>query len=383
MRYGTSNAAFETGLRPTPLGEAHEAGRLAGRLLSHFGMHQFIGAAPSFMTAIQRIPRIAACGVTVLLNGETGTGKEMCARAIHQLSPRASGPFVPVDCGSIPLDLFENELFGHEPGAYTDARRSRPGLITEAEGGTLFLDEVEALGALAQTKLLRFLQEHTFKPLGASRYRDANTRIIAATNEDLHRKTGVGEFRKDLYYRLNVVSLRLPPLRHRREDILLLARHFLCRAGREYGQFDLCLSPHAEDRLLDYAWPGNVRELENVIRQAIFLSETSTIRPVDIRFVPEETGPSSAPGPTRESLKVAKAQVIATFERGYLTEVLAACDGNISRAARQAQKNRRAFFALLKKYELVAPHPRCGPTAPSVIGGRASPLDGEPISNDE
>ncbi len=368
MRSVASNSpleALETDALPMALGERDETERVAGQLISHFGMQQFIGAAPSFLSAIQTIPRIAACGVTVLLIGETGTGKEMCARAIHQLSPRAPGPFVPVDCGSIPPDLFENELFGHEPGAYTDARRSRQGLIAEAEGGTLFLDEVEALPALAQVKLLRFLQEHTFKPLGASRYREANTRVIAASNEDLQQKVRAGEVRRDLYYRLHVVSLRLPPLRDRREDIPLLARHFLRRAGREYGRSDPCFTRDSEDKLRYYPWPGNVRELENVIRQAVILSETPSIRPGDIRFVTEEIDPelASIPFPVRQSLKVAKAHLIERFERAYLTEVLAACDGNISRAAREAQKNRRAFFALLKKYGLLAAHPRCAPVA--------------------
>jgi two-component system response regulator GlrR len=320
-------------------------------LMSQLGMQQLIGTAPSFLAAIEKIPRVAGCDAPVLITGDTGTGKEMCARAIHYLSHRASKPFIPINCGSIPADLFENEMFGHEPGAFTDARRSRKGLIAEAEGGTLFLDEVDSLPLAAQVKLLRFLQDRQYKPLGASHYRQADTRLLAASNQHLMDKVREGSFREDLYYRIKVVLLTLPALRERQEDVLPLALHFLKVSAQEYRRPVTRFSPDAVQKLLLYPWPGNVRELENVVRQAVVLANGQTIRRCDIQL------PSDAPSPAfalKEPLKVAKARVIEAFERDYLKEMLAACGGNISKAARLAQKDRRSFFELLKKYDLTS-----------------------------
>lgn len=321
------------------------------KLISHFGMQQFIGAAPTFLATIEKIPRIADCDAAVLITGDTGTGKEMCARAIHYLSPRAGSPFIPINCGSIPADLFENEMFGHEPGAFTDARRSRKGLIAEAEGGTLFLDEVDSLPPSAQVKLLRFLQDRQYKPLGASHYRQANTRLMAASNQQLMDKVREGNFREDLYYRLKVVSLTLPALRERQEDVIPLALHFLRVSAQEYGRRVIRFSPDVEQKLLLYHWPGNVRELENVIRQSVVLSDGPTIRAGDIQLPPDQLAQATS---INEPLKIAKARMIEAFERNYLKEMLAACDGNISKAARLAQKDRRTFFELLKRYGLTS-----------------------------
>lgn len=320
-------------------------------LISHFGMQQFIGTAPSFLATLQKIPRVADCDAAVLIAGETGTGKEMCARAIHYLSPRAGRAFIPVNCGSIPADLFENEMFGHEPGAFTDARRSRNGLIAEAEGGTLFLDEVDSLPHSAQVKLLRFLQDLQYKPLGSSDYRSANTRLMAASNQLLMDKVREGGFREDLYYRLKVVSLTLPALRERNEDIIPLALHFLKLSAQQYGRRATRFATDAIQKLLRYNWPGNVRELENIVRQSVVMSEGPTIRSSDIQL------PSDAvilAGSTKEPMKVAKARMIEEFERHYLKEMLADCGGNISKAARVAGKDRRTFFELLKKYGLTS-----------------------------
>lgn len=327
----------------------NELEQIKQSLVSHFGLGQFIGTAVPFVAAINKIPRLAGCDAPVLLTGETGTGKEMCARAIHYLSPRTNGPFVPVNCGSIPNDLFENELFGHESGAFTDARRPQRGLIAEAEGGTLFLDEVETLPLMAQAKLLRFLQDRQYKPLGSSHYRQADIRLLAASNEDLQRKMQGREFRQDLYFRLRVVSLRLPPLRERQEDVLLLANHFLQSAAKEYGSPAKVFSQEAIQKLSSHAWPGNVRELENVVRQAVVLAEAPLIRGRDVQLLPDLlcTAPVFL-----EPMKVAKARIIEQFERSYLEEALSASGGNISLAARKVQKDRRAFFALLKKYRL-------------------------------
>ena len=316
-------------------------------LFLHFAAQEFIGSAPAFLAAVEKIPVIASCDATVLLVGATGTGKELCARAIHYLSSRNQKPFVPLNCGSVPPDLFENELFGHESGAYTDARHSRKGLISEAEGGTLFLDEVDSLPLSAQVKLLRFLQDRQYRPLGGQ-YRRADVRVIAATNHNLHAQMKAGTFREDLFYRLKVVSLNLPELRDRREDILPLALHFLRLSAEEYKRPAKELSARAIQKLRSYQWPGNVRELENVIRQAVVLARGPVIRACDL----ELTIDASTSKPLVESLKASKAQVIEEFERSYLEEMLAACSGNISKAARLAGKDRRTFFGLLKKYDL-------------------------------
>ena len=319
-------------------------------LVAYFGRQMFIGRSPAFVAVLEKIPYVAACDATVLLIGDTGTGKEMCARAIHYLSPRMNKPFVPVNCGSIPENLFENEMFGHESGAYTDARQSRRGLIAEAEGGTLFLDEVDSLPLSAQATLLRFLQDREYKPLGAPHCRHADVRLLAASNQDLERKVEEGSLRKDLYYRLKVVSLYLPSLKERAEDIGLLAKHFLERSAREYKRATMRLSREAIKKLSLYNWPGNVRELENVIREAVVLAKRPVLRGADIRLPVEPELAENAV----ESFKAAKARMIEAFEREYLNHVVAACGGNISHAARSAQKDRRAFFALLKKHGLTS-----------------------------
>lgn len=322
-------------------------------LVHHFGMRQFIGEAPAFQAVIEKIPRVAACNITVLLTGDTGTGKEMCARAIHYMSDRANKPFMPVNCGSIPTELFENELFGHEPGAFTDARQSRRGLIAEAEGGTLFLDEVDSLPLPVQVKLLRLLQERQYRPLGGQ-YRKADIRVIAATNQNLQAKLQMGAFREDLFYRLKIVTLRLPRLRDRREDILPLANHFLKLSSQEYNQPMKEFSAGAIQKLRAHTWSGNVRELENVVQQAVVMVSGTIIRARDLQLTSEF--PESSEIPTGESFKVAKARVIEEFERTYLEETLVSCEGNISKAARRARKDRRSFFALLKKYDLTPNH---------------------------
>jgi DNA-binding NtrC family response regulator len=328
-------------------------------LVTYFGKQKFIGKSAAFLAVLEKIPYVAACDATVLLIGDTGTGKEMCARAIHYLGPRMNKPFVPINCGSIPADLFENEMFGHEPGAYTDARHARRGLVAEAEGGTLFLDEVDSLPLSAQAKLLRFLQEREYKPLGSSHSRRADVRLLAASNQELEEKVREGSLRKDLYYRLKVVSLNLPGLNERPEDVLLLATHFLESSAREYKRSAMRFSREVIQKLTSYKWPGNVRELENVIREAVVLAKGPLLRGADIRLPvdPKECPNASAP----ESFKTAKARVIESFERGYLSHVVAASGGNISHAARSAHKDRRAFFALLKKYGLTSTHSKESP----------------------
>jgi two-component system response regulator GlrR len=332
--------------------EQQDLEQIKKNLISHFGMRQFIGRAPAFLNLIEKIPRIAGCDAPVLLTGETGTGKEMCARAIHYLSSRANKPFVPVNCGSIPANLFENEMFGHEPGAYTDARNVQHGFIAEAEGGTIFLDEIDSLPSFAQVKLLRFLQDGQYKPLGGAKYRQANTRLITASNQDLRKRVTEKIFREDLYYRLKVVSLFMPALRERGDDIVPLAHHFLETSAREYNRSITSFSPEALEKLCSYPWPGNIRELENIVREAVVMAPDECVRAEDIQI---QGAVENAVGKTEmDSLKVAKAKTIEGFERNYISEVLAACGGNISQAARKAKKDRRAFYALMKKYKVTA-----------------------------
>jgi DNA-binding NtrC family response regulator len=327
-----------------------EVERIKQNLIANFGMLHFIGQAPAFLAAVEKIPLVADCDAGVLLTGETGTGKELFARAIHYTSSRANRPFLPVNCGAIPADLFENEMFGHEPGAFTDARHSRRGLIAEAEGGTLFLDEVDSLAPSAQVKLLRFIQDGQYKPLGSTVSRQADVRLIAASNKDLRERMQSGSFRADLFYRLNVVSLQLPPLRERREDIIPLAFHFLETAAWRYRRPVVSLSKGAIHKLVSYSWPGNVRELENTVHHAVILTSRNVISAQKIKLGSDDHLSATQP---RESLKVAKARVVAEFEQNYLRELLTMCDGNISRAAREADKDRRTFFGLLKKYGLL------------------------------
>ena len=248
----------------------------------HFGA--LVGESESFVRAIKNIPPLAQSDATVLICGETGTGKELFARAIHYHSPRRNKPFIPVNCAALPDHLFENELFGHVKGAFTDANSSEKGLIAEAEGGTLILDEVDALSPAAQSKLLRFLQNGEYRPLGSSRSVTANVRIIAATNADLFDRVKAKLFREDLYFRLNALSLIIPPLRERIEDIVHLSNHFLTQYARERNTERRSISSDALHKLMAYEWPGNVRELEGVILRALVLTTSSSLQPEDMNL---------------------------------------------------------------------------------------------------
>jgi DNA-binding NtrC family response regulator len=299
---------------------------------------------------LEKIPRLARCDVTVLITGETGTGKEMVARAIHYLSRRSTHAFVPVNCGGVPTELFENELFGHVQGAFTGASVTSGGLVQEAEGGTLFLDEVDCLQAVAQTKLLRFLQEGEFRPLGISKAAHADVRFIAATNADLEKEASQHHFRSDLYYRLNVCSLPLPSLRSRQADIVPLACHFLKKYSMRFQLRVLDFDHSAVEKLVSYNWPGNVRELENAVERAVVLSEHETITSSDI-IIPHS---SSANG-GRRAFHDLRHEIIAQFERDYVERKLAENNGNVTRAAAAANENRRSFIRLMRKHGIAAP----------------------------
>lgn len=305
-----------------------------------------IGESPAFLEAVNKVDLIAKCDASVMLSGETGTGKDLFAQGIHQLSLRSCGPFIPVNCGAIPAELVENELFGHERGAYTGASDSRSGLIEEANGGTLFLDEIDCLPLLSQVKLLRFLQEKEYRPLGSPKRRQADVRVVTATNVDVEKAVHEGKLRQDLYYRLNMIPIILPPLRERRDDITLLATHFMDKYATDFKKSTNCFSPDALQKLLLYDWPGNVRELEHVIGRAVALSEQRIIRKVDIVLPPSEASAG------QESFQQAKAKIVAQFERTYLQGLLLAHQGNITKAAQAAQKDRGAFWHLLRKHRI-------------------------------
>ena len=327
-----------------PSEAAQRCDRPAPAPFSHAALSRLVGASPAFMRQLARIPVMAGCDAGVLVLGETGTGKELCAQAIHYLSARASKPWVAVNCGALPADLIEDELFGHAKGAYTTAMAAREGLVREAEGGSLFLDDVDCLPLSAQAKLLRFLQEREYRLIGANAVRHADVRVIAASNQSLRGLVERGSFRADLYYRLNVLSLNLPALRERVEDVLPLACHFAKLASRRFGKHVEGVGADARAKLLAHDWPGNVRELRHVIERAVLLSEGRQLCVADI----EVDTAASCESP--ESFRDAKARVVDRFERSYLEGLLAAHQGNVTRAACVAKKNRRALFELIRKH---------------------------------
>lgn len=317
-----------------------------------------VGRTPVFLATLRRLGKCAQFDAPVLVRGETGTGKEMAARAIHYLGERRDHPFIPVDCGAIPDNLVENELFGHERGAYTDARQSQRGLVAQAEGGTLFLDEIDALSNKAQVALLRFLQSREFRALGSQTSNIADVRVITASNADLGSLVAAGRFRQDLYFRIDVLSLDLPPLRERRDDIELLARHFVQTYARQYQQTEAVLHADTLFWMRQHDWPGNVRELENFIHRELLLCDDGVINtPMDTQGA--ETSHEDPVGPQPDialdislevSMKEAKAQLIEEFERKYLRSLMARSCGNVTRAAKIAGQERRALGKLLRKH---------------------------------
>ena len=282
---------------------------------------------------------------TVLIHGETGTGKELVARAIHRNSPRASGPFIEVNCAAMPDTLIESELFGHEKGAFTGANQRRRGRFEEAHGGTIFLDEVGELSPLAQAKLLRVIQERQFQPLGTTRMVKVNVRIIAATNRDLEQDAASGRFRADLYYRLNVFPIYMPPLKERGGDILLLADYFVEKYAREFGKPIKRISTPAIDSLLAYHWPGNVRELENCIERAVLLADGDTIE--STHLPPSLQMKVMAPAKKKQGQL---SSLISAYERSLIVDALKDAKGNQSKAARMLGTTKRIIQYKVEKY---------------------------------
>src|SRR5690606_15600660 len=286
--------------------------------------------------------RVAASDASVCIFGQSGTGKELLARAIHRASPRSQAPFVAVNCGAIPEGLLESELFGHKKGSFTGAVSDRRGLFQAAQGGTLFLDEVGDMPLPLQVKLLRALEERKVRPVGSHESFEVDVRVISATHRKLEERIASGEFREDLYYRLNVVKLTIPSLAERREDIPLLANHFLGRRAERYRRGHLAFSPEAMQLLVSAPWPGNVRQLLNVIEQAVALAATEVIPEALVRQALD--GPDPALTPLDEARKA--------VERDYLVRILKITAGNVTKAARLAGRNRTEFYRLLERHAL-------------------------------
>jgi DNA-binding NtrC family response regulator len=306
------------------------------------GLAGMIGKSKPMQDLFAMIERVALSNATVLVNGESGAGKEGVARALHQLGPRANGPFVDINAGSIPATLIEAELFGAKKGAYTGADENREGVFQAAHGGTLFLDEVGEVPLESQAKLLRVLETHEVKMVGEAKARRVDVRVVAATNRDLEADVRDGRFRRDLYFRLSVLPVRVPPLREHLDDVPLLAEAFLQRFAADADKAKR-LAPDALKRLLNYSWPGNVRELRNVLERAALLTKGDEIGPNDL-FIAALAG----------SFTQAKRQVVENFEREYVRRALDENGGNVSRASRAAEMDRKNFQLLMKKYSLKA-----------------------------
>ena len=328
--------------------------------------YTILGDSPQITEVRERITRVAPTNSTILITGESGTGKELVARAIHSQSKRSARPFVPLNCGALPETLLESELFGHEKGAFTSADSTKKGLVEAAERGSIFLDEIGEMSLMMQVKLLRFLQERRFRRVGGTEEKDADVRVIAATNQDLAKMVETGDFRRDLFYRVNVIKVDVPPLRERKEDILPLAQHFIDKFNRQMGKELQGLAPSARRTLESYTWRGNVRELENVIERAVALEDNDMVQaesldlgdiPGQDRRFPQHTvrEPSAAIGGASARLPESGfmlEQHVQNIEREYLAHALQQAGGVKVRAAGLLGMSFRSFRYYLKKYHL-------------------------------
>jgi two-component system NtrC family response regulator len=301
---------------------------------------EIIGESPKLLEAFNMIERTATSNATVLITGESGTGKELAAKALHQRSNRRDMPFVVINCGAIPENLLESELFGHEKGAFTGATATKEGKFELANGGTIFLDEIGDLDGALQVKILRALQEREIERVGGKKTIALDVRIVAATNRNLEEEIELGNFRADLFYRLSVITVQLPPLRERGKDIELLSKYFLQKFATEFKRRVLDFSAASKEQMMKYAWPGNIRELENRVKRAVLLSRGAIILPEDLNLQ------SGGNGKVRESLK----DQVAEFESERIREALYRNAGNISRAAKELDVNRTTFYDMINRY---------------------------------
>jgi DNA-binding NtrC family response regulator len=321
--------------------------RLRDQLDRRYQFDNIIGRSPSMRAIFQTVERVAPTRTTVLIAGESGVGKDMIARAIHQHSPRRTHAFVKINCTALPENLMESELFGYEKGAFTGATVSKPGKFEQADQGTVFLDEIGDVPGNIQVKLLRILQERQFERLGSNLTRNVDVRVVAATNVDLRVALEEGRFREDLYYRLNVVPINVPPLRERKEDIPFLAMHFVTKLSKELGSIAKEISPAAMDRLLSHPWPGNVRELENTIERSLVLASQEVLQPADMRIEQPRRGPNSAAGLAgaagQQTPLLPEGETLEHWEQMMIREALRRANGNKSQAARMLGLTRNAL----------------------------------------
>ncbi len=320
-----------------------EINRLKGLLEERYDFANIVARSEKMKRVLEMVSQIARTESTVYIHGESGTGKELIAKAIHLASERKDKPFVAINCAALPETLMESELFGHEKGAFTGAVRTTRGLFTQAHGGTLFLDEIGDMPLSIQAKLLRALQERQFYPVGSEKPVEVDVRVIVATQKDLESQVKQGLFREDLFYRIHVIPINLPPLRERKEDIPLLVEHFLNRFSQQMKKKVKGLMPQAMQKLMLYEWPGNVRELENTVEYAVVMTQQNM---VGEEWILQPKGVAS-----EESLRPLK-EARDAYEKGYLIHLLEICSGNVSRAAKLAGKYRADFYDLLKKHKL-------------------------------
>lgn len=327
--------------------------RLRAELAQQFG--ELIGSAPAMREVYRIIDRVAPTDATVLIHGESGTGKELAARALHNRSRRSKGPFIALNCSALPAELIESELFGHVRGAFTGADRDKVGLFEAAQHGTLLLDEIGELSPGAQAKLLRALEERSVTPVGATAPRSVDVRVLAATHRNLEEMSAAGAFREDLLYRLKVITVTMPPLRERREDIAALAIHFIAELSKRHGRAPLQLSERARSAMIGYAWPGNVRELRNAIERAVVLAEGEQIEVTDLppQLISEKTLIPAADAVAADvPFMIARERAIDAFDRAYLSAALEKHGGNVSATARFLGMHRQSLQKMLKRLEL-------------------------------
>jgi DNA-binding NtrC family response regulator len=319
-----------------------------------------VGTGPAMRSVHTQIEKVAKTSATVLITGESGTGKELVARALHVHSLRCDKNFIPIDCGTIPETIIESELFGHTKGSFTGAIRDKKGLVEEADQGTLFLDEIGDLNPAMQVKLLRLIQEGEFKAVGANAIRKVDIRFLSATNQNLKEKISRGEFREDLFYRLHVINIEIPPLRHRLEDIPVLASHFLAKYCALYKKSVQSISREVMDDFMARSWPGNVRELENVIERGVIMAGGESLEPADIEIVyPADHALAPEPGTGAPAtdlyampFKEAKDRLIEKFQTEYISRILARNEGNISQAAKESGLKRQYLHRLIREISI-------------------------------